>query len=93
MWDLPLPAGPGGRDRSGGGIESWELALGYGDARREAEALIGKALAANPADSARVARKGRVAPDGTAQRRRDRRRDEGLQQQSRQILSDPRRLR
>ena len=36
--------------RIGGGIEGWELALGYGDARREAEGLLAKALAGNPAD-------------------------------------------
>ena len=48
--NLPLPPGLGGQDRIGGGLESWDLALCYGDARREAEALLGKALAENPAD-------------------------------------------
>ena len=51
FWDLPLLAGLGGRERGGRGIESWELALAFGDARREAEALLGKALAENPGDS------------------------------------------
>jgi tetratricopeptide (TPR) repeat protein len=50
LWDLPLPSGAGDRERSGGGVESWELALGYGDARREAEALLATALAKDPAD-------------------------------------------
>jgi tetratricopeptide (TPR) repeat protein len=49
-WDLPFPSGPGGRERSGGGVESWELALGYGDARREAEALLARALGEEPSD-------------------------------------------
>ncbi len=50
LWGLPLPAGLGGPDRIGGGIEGWELALGYGDARREAGGLLAKALERNPAD-------------------------------------------
>ncbi len=49
--DVPLPPLLGGRERSRGGVEGWELALSYADARREAAALIGKALAASPADS------------------------------------------
>ncbi len=51
LLDLPFPARSGGLDRIGGGIEPWDLALGYGDARREAGGLLEKALAANPADS------------------------------------------
>jgi tetratricopeptide (TPR) repeat protein len=50
LWNLPLPAGLGGLDRIGGGIESWDLALGYGDSRREARGLLEKALERNPAD-------------------------------------------
>ncbi len=50
LWDLPLPPGPGGLDRTGGGLETWELALGYGDARREAGGLLEKALERNSAD-------------------------------------------
>lgn len=51
LWALPLPPGPGGQESDGGIVEGWELALGYGDARREAGALIAKALARNPTDS------------------------------------------
>jgi tetratricopeptide (TPR) repeat protein len=50
LWDLPFPPGLGGPDRIGGEIESWDLALGYGDARREAGGLLAKALERNPAD-------------------------------------------
>lgn len=50
-WEVPLPPLLGPRDRGVGGVAGWELALAYGDARREAATLIGKALEANPADS------------------------------------------
>jgi hypothetical protein len=49
-WDLRLVRAVAGRLQGGGGIGGWELALAYGDARREAEALIAKDLAKDAAD-------------------------------------------
>ena len=49
-WDLRVPRAVAGRFRGGSGAEGWELALAYGDARREAEDLIAKELARDPSD-------------------------------------------
>ena len=49
-WAVRLLAGLASGRRGRGGLEGWELALAYGDARREAAERIARSLARDPAD-------------------------------------------
>jgi len=49
-WDFRLLRAAAGRLQGGPGSGEWELALAYGDARREAGALLAKELERDPAD-------------------------------------------
>ncbi|MFN7988706.1 MAG: serine/threonine-protein kinase [Thermoanaerobaculia bacterium] len=49
-WDYRFSRGLAERLRGGSGPEGWELALAYGDARHEAEALIARDLARDATD-------------------------------------------
>ncbi len=49
-WEVRLVRALGFRGRGGSGLEGWELALAFGDARREAGRLLAKELERNPGD-------------------------------------------
>jgi len=70
-WELRVLRVASGRGRGATGVEGWELALAYRDARREAEALLAKDLVRDPADP-------RALLGRAALRRLERRSDEAI---------------
>ncbi len=70
-WELRVLRVAAGRGRGAKEAEGWELALAYGDARREADALLAKDLARDPADP-------RALLGRAALRRMERRSDEAI---------------